>query len=200
MHLAVVDPAWGIAAGAWPLRPWPIGRDNGLFTPVWLAASARAYWLTETAYFRQPVQQTFHGRDVFAPVAARLAQGLDPANLGPQVDDPLLLDWPRPRQRGAALVGQVLGADRFGNLVTNLDRAAVEGFLGGRPALVEVADLKVRGLSQAYGQTAAGQVVALFNSLERLELAMNQGDLDAHLRLEPGSLYGLEVKVRAEDE
>ncbi len=203
VHLAVVDPGVGTSRRGLAIQAlgqlW-VGPDNGLFTPVWRTdPQPRAYGLTDTAYFRQPVSQTFHGRDLFAPVAARLAQGLDPARLGPEVRDPLLLDWPRPHQRGQDLLGQVLGADRFGNLLTNLDRLTVEGFLGGRPALVRVAGLKVRGLSRAYGQAAAGQTVALFNSLERLELALNQGDLCAYLGLRPTDLYGLEVVVRVGD-
>jgi S-adenosylmethionine hydrolase len=201
VHVAVVDPGVGTCRRGLAIKAlgqyW-VGPDNGLFTPVWLAAPrTRAYALTDTSFFRHPVSQTFHGRDVFAPVAAHLAQGLDPARLGPLVSDPLLLDWPRPRRRGAALVGQVVGADHFGNLLTNLDRATVEAFLKDRPALVSVSGLVVRGLSQAYGQAAPGQALALFNSLERLELALNQGDLRAHLGSPPGAVQGLEVTVRA---
>ncbi|MFH1033112.1 MAG: SAM-dependent chlorinase/fluorinase [Pseudomonadota bacterium] len=200
-HLAVVDPGVGTSRRGLALHAldqyW-VGPDNGLFTPVLLAdPGAKAFALSEEAYFRQPVSQTFHGRDVFAPVAARLAQGLDPALLGPVVEEPLLLDWPRPARAEAVLTGQVLAVDRFGNLLTNLDRAAVQGFLAGRTALVEMAGLKVRGLSQAYAQVAVGQALALFNSLERLELALNQGDLCAHLGLRPGQVRGLEVKVMA---
>ncbi|MBI5521840.1 MAG: SAM-dependent chlorinase/fluorinase [Desulfarculus sp.] len=201
VHLAVVDPGVGTSRRGLALKAlgqfW-VGPDNGLFTPVWLADPQTQGWeLTEPAYFRQPVSQTFHGRDVFAPVAARLATGLDPARLGPPLTGPVLLDWPRPYARGPELVGQVLGADCFGNLLTNLGRAQVEAFLAGRPALVRLAGLEVRGLSAAYGQAPSGVPLALFNSQQRLELALNQGDLRGHLGLEAAEVYGLEVTVGA---
>lgn len=201
VHLAVVDPGVGTSRRGLALKAlgqfW-VGPDNGLFTPVWLAdPQARAWELAEPSFFRQPVSQTFHGRDVFAPVAAHLAAGLDPARLGEPLLDPVLLDWPRPFERGLELVGQVLGADRFGNLLTNLGRAQVEAFLRNRPALVRLAGLTVRGLSPAYGQAPPGAVLALFNSQERLELALNQGDLCGHLGLEASGVYGMEVIVSA---
>lgn len=201
VHLAVVDPGVGTSRRGLALKAlgqlW-VGPDNGLFTPIWLTdPQAHGWELTNPAYFLQPVSQTFHGRDVFAPVAARLAAGLDPARLGPPLLAPVLLDWPQPFERGAVLVGQVLGADRFGNLLTNLGRARVEAFLRGRPVLVRLAGLAVRGLSAAYGQAPPGTVLALFNSQERLELALNQGSLRKHLGLEATGVYGLEVIVSA---
>lgn len=201
VHLAVVDPGVGgrrrglaVAAGG---QFW-VGPDNGLFTPVLLADDrAKAYHLTNPAYFRHPVSATFHGRDVFAPVAAHLARGLDPATLGPAVADPARLDWPLAMERQGSLVGQVLAVDRFGNLLTNLERRRVEAFLAGRPARVTVAGMVARGLAGCYADAPAGQVLALFNSLDRLELARNQGDLAVSLGLTPAGARGLEVVVGA---
>lgn len=200
VHMAVVDPGVGTDRRALAVAAmgqlW-VGPDNGLFTPVLRAdPAARAYALAEPRYFLEKVSATFHGRDVFAPVAAHLAAGLDPAQLGPAVDDPVRLEWPQPQKEGAALVGQVLAADRFGNLLTNLDRAGVLAFLAGRPAVVEAAGLVVEGILPAYGAARPGGVVALFNSLDRLELALNQGDLCAWLGLEPGAARGLAVRLR----
>ncbi|MGD9125164.1 MAG: SAM-dependent chlorinase/fluorinase, partial [Desulfarculaceae bacterium] len=154
---------------------------------------AQAYVLTEEKYFRQPVSETFQGRDVFAPVAAHIAQGLSPSALGPPLKDPVLLDWPRPRLEGEQLIGQVLGVDSFGNLSTNLIREVVTEFLQGRQATVKVAGLDIPALSRAYGQAEPGQAVAVFNSMDRLELALNQGDLCAKLGLSPSQVFGLEV-------
>lgn len=201
VHLAVVDP--GVGTGRRPLAVdgagclW-VGPDNGIFTPVYLAdTQARAYEITDESLFREPLSATFHGRDVFAPAAAALAGGRDPASLGHLVSDPVRLEWPLPRMEGAALVGQVLTADRFGNLMTNLSRTEVEAFLAGRPALVRMAGGVVEGLSKAYGEHPPGMHLALFNSQGRLEVAVNQGSLLDRLSLKPGNERGLEVRVEA---
>lgn len=206
VHLAVVDPGVGTSRRGLALRGlgryW-VGPDNGLFTPVLEAdPQAQAWELAEASYFRQPVSRTFHGRDIFAPVAARLALGLEPGRLGPSLAAPVRLSWPRPRLEEGRLLGQVLAADRFGNLTTNLDQARVEAFLAGRPALVRLEGLEglsLRGLRQAYGQVPPGEPVALFNSLGRLELALNRGDLRARLGLGQEPVWGLAVVVEPLD-
>lgn len=201
VHLAVVDP--GVGTGRRPLAVdgagcrW-VGPDNGIFTPVYLAdPQARAYEISDESLFREPLSATFHGRDIFAPAAAALAGGRDPATLGPLVSDPVRLDWPRPRREGEALVGQVLMADRFGNLMTNLSRLEVGAFLNGRTALVSMAGGAVEGISKTYGLSGPGQLVALFNSQGRLEMAVNQGNFLERLGLKPGNERGLEVRVEA---
>lgn len=203
VHLGVVDPGVGtsrrpIAVAA--LGMFFVGPDNGLFTPALLAdPQAKVFELTDESLFRQPVCATFHGRDVFAPMAAHLAKGLDPSKLGPLVRDPVMLTWPQPKVENGVLLGSVLSADSFGNLDTNLPRALVEEFLAGRRAEVSLGAMKIKGIQHAYGQTSSGQPLALFNSMERLELAINQGNLYARLAPERGSAFGLAVEVRAID-
>lgn len=199
VHLAVVDP--GVGTGRRPLVVrgsgccW-VGPDNGIFTPVFLAdPQAKAYEISDESLFREPLSATFHGRDIFAPAAAALAAGRDPASLGPLVSDPVRLDWPQPRRDGEALVGQVLMADRFGNLMTNLSRAEVEAFLNGRPALISMAGGAVTGILDAYGQVEPDKLLALFNSQGRLEMAVNQGSFLGRLGLKPGNERDLEVRV-----
>jgi len=202
VHLAVVDPGVGsqrrgLAIAALGQR-W-VGPDNGLFTPVLRAdPGAKAYHLTNPDYFRPGIiSATFHGRDVFAPVAAHLALGVSPAALGPEAADPLRLEWPLPRREGETLLGQVLVADRFGNLMTNLERGLVEDFLAGRPARVELAGLVVEGLLPCYAAAGPDQPLALFNSLDRLELAIKNRDLSAKLGFSHQEARGVSVRVRA---
>ncbi|MCB2226595.1 MAG: SAM-dependent chlorinase/fluorinase [Desulfarculaceae bacterium] len=201
VHLAVVDPGVGGERRAMAIEAagclW-VGPDNGLFSAVLNAdPEARCYQISDQSIFRQPVSATFHGRDVFAPAAAHLAKGRAASSLGPAISDPMRLDWPQPRQEGHALVGAVLMADRFGNLMTNLGREQVEGFLAGRPALVSLAGTAIQGIAKSYDSAEAGQGVALFNSLGRLELAVSQGSLLQRLGLRPGKERGLEVRVEA---
>ncbi len=203
VHLGVVDPGVGtsrlpIAVAA--LGMFFVGPDNGLFTPAILAdPQARVYELTEASLFRQPVCATFHGRDVFSPVAAHLARGLDPTELGPLVEDPVLLTWPQPKEEGGVLLGSVLSADSFGNLDTNLPRSMVEKFLAGRRAEVRLGTMRVIGIQRAYGQASNSQPLALYNSMDRLELAINRGNLYARVAPDRGSAFGLAVEVRPLD-
>ncbi len=200
VHLAVVDPGVGTERRPLVVEALDmlfVGPDNGLFTPVLLAdPSARAYVLDKPRYHRQPVSATFHGRDIFAPVAAHLTWGISPEELGSYIGDPIRLDWPRPYRREEILLGHVLGVDRFGNLQTNLSRWEVEAFLAGRPAEIQSAGLVIEGLSQSYGQAEPGAALALFNSLDRLELAVNRGSALVRAGLASADLFGLEVRVR----
>ncbi|HUQ68079.1 MAG TPA: SAM-dependent chlorinase/fluorinase [Planctomycetaceae bacterium] len=125
VHVVVVDPGVGSArrAIAAEIGPWRfVGPDNGVLTGVldrW--PLHRAVSLTKTRFFRPNVSRTFHGRDVFAPVAAQLATGVPMDELGEPFVDPLVrLDWPRPTMSARQITGQVLVVDRFGNLITNI--------------------------------------------------------------------------------
>ncbi len=124
VHLAVVDPGVGSARRPIAVQTkthyW-VGPDNGIFTPILQAHPAsKVLQLTNSRSFLKPVSATFHGRDIFAPVAAQISRGLSLATLGRRITDPVLLSLPEPFFQKNALRGQVLYADRFGNLITNL--------------------------------------------------------------------------------
>jgi len=185
VHLAVVDPGVGTAR-----RPLCVvdaagrrfvGPDNGLFTPF-LGAGARAIHLTSRDVVPDPVSATFHGRDLFAPVAAWLASGGDASWLGPAVADPVRLPWPRAERRGAEVHGECLAADPFGNVLTTI-RA---GDLGLRPREVLVGDRAARFV-QTYGHGAAGEPIALLGSSGRLEIAVREGNAWRQLGLTRGA-------------
>ena len=201
VHLAVVDPGVGTARRAVCICSRGqcfVGPDNGLFSLILQDDSdAAVYEITNQDLFLQPRSHTFHGRDVFAPAAAHLAGGLIPKQLGPAINDPRELDWPRPTVQGDELLGQVLLADHFGNLASNITQADLDGFLGGGPARVELGGLGIEPVSRTYGQAPPGEPVALINSWGRLELALNQGNMCAHLGVSPREVFGIEVKIRA---
>lgn len=199
VHLAVVDPGVGShrrsiclsAAGCL----W-VGPDNGLFTPMLRAdPKARVFAIQRTDLMRQPMSDTFHGRDVFAPVAAHLAAGFPPSELGAAVSDPVLLAWPQPQVEEDRLLGAVLGADIFGNLMTNLTREILNDFLQGAPASIRLGKISLEGVSAAYAHAPSGALVAVYNSLDRLELAINRGDLLGSMGFSPEQAFGLEVVV-----
>ena len=194
-HLAVVDPGVRSSRRALAVRAGDhlfVGPDNGLFTflfaePEWTAVSL------EAAPYRLPeVSRTFHGRDVFAPAAAYLSLGIPLHRFGPEIADPVRLPWPAARWEGDALVGEVIRADRFGNLLTSI-RAKELAPLGPEASLaVEVGDAVVFGLSAAYTERPPGGLGAIVGSSNRLELFVRDGSARDRL----GVARGAQVTVR----
>jgi len=178
IHLAVVDPGVGgsrRALAAWGQGRLWVGPDNGLFHFAFAGHDeARIVSLENRAFFLPQVSATFHGRDIFAPVAAHLSLGLDLARLGPPLTDPVLLDWPEAEYGPDAARGEVIYVDRFGNLVTNFQAGELLDWLGGRDLRLKLGGLTLRGLARTYGDRAAGEFLALVGSHGFLEVACNQ--------------------------
>src|SRR5580693_4007821 len=123
VHLVVVDPGVGTAR-----RPilveaagqYFVGPDNGVLSMVYSSGKHKVRLISNDLYFRQPVSATFHGRDIFAPVAAHVAAGIPPSRMGKPIDDYLRPEFAKPRRSGERTwSGSVLKIDRFGNVVTN---------------------------------------------------------------------------------
>jgi S-adenosylmethionine hydrolase len=191
VFLCVVDPGVGSArraiaaeAGGYTF----VAPDNGLLTMVFKeAAAARVVELTEPKYARATVSRTFEGRDRFAPAAAWLAKGIDLTALGRPVHDWQLLDVPEARMEGGALSGVVLRVDRFGNLVTNIDRRRFEQFVAGKPIQIDASGHPVTSVVSTYAESEAGSVCALFGSTDHLEVAITGGSAAQRLGLTRGA-------------
>jgi len=187
VHVAVVDP--GVGSERAPIAVFAgdqvlVGPDNGLLHPAAGRLGLREIRRLECeALFRRPVSRTFHGRDVFAPVAAHLVAGIEPERLGPVVPSMEPLSLPECRVDAGEISGEVIYIDRFGNLITNIPGAllaeagATARFAGG-PRL-PVAD--------TYSQVASGEPLALVGSWEQLEIAVRDGSAARDLGGEVGS-------------
>jgi S-adenosylmethionine hydrolase len=192
LHVVVVDPGVGTDRAA--LYVEVAGRkllapDNGCWT---LLADeqppARVIRLAEPRFFRAQVSATFHGRDVFAPVAGHLSLGVDPGELGPPADRWVSLPFPRPRAAADRLCGEVVFIDGFGNLITNLPADA----LLGRRARVFVRSEEIPRVVRTYGEGGPGDLVALVSSWGRVEVAQVMGSAAAELQVGPGAAVTLE--------
>jgi S-adenosylmethionine hydrolase len=181
VHVGVVDPGVGTARRGVAVASRGailIGPDNGLFTPFldapgWHAVELRA------PEFRPPrVSPTFHGRDVFAPVAAHVAAGVPLARLGPPVRDLVRLPWPAPSLRDGSVEGEVVAVDRFGNLITSLAAGVVEA-LG--PGAVIRLGTRTLALVATYGELRPGEAGGLIGSSGRLEIAARESSAAARL-------------------
>jgi S-adenosylmethionine hydrolase len=196
IHLAVIDPGVGTPRRALAARSrgqfW-VGPDNGLFTPVFHPSPDLAIVsLEKEAYWRPQVSATFHGRDIFAPVAAHLSLGVDLAQFGPPVTDPVLLAWPAPVFTPGLVQGEIIHVDRFGNLVTNVAAAAFQSWLAGGDFRLRVGSLTITRLAPTYMAGDTGEFLALAGSHGYLEIACNQ-ESAAH-RLGAGVGLGVEIR------
>jgi S-adenosylmethionine hydrolase len=182
IHVAVVDPGVGTSRRGLAVASRDqvfIGPDNGLFTAFLDDQGWRAFELRAAEFRGTEVSPTFHGRDIFAPAAAHLARGVEPARLGPPVTDPVRLRWPEARVSEGRVGGAVVHVDRFGNLVTSIHSDAIASL--GSGVTVRVAGRSLP-LVRTYGDLAGRDPGALVGSSKRLEIAVSAGSAARVLR------------------
>lgn len=176
LHVVVVDPGVGGARriiyveknGHRFLAP-----DNGVLSGP-LDQADRVFCVENRDLFLDAVSHTFHGRDIFAPVAGRLCAGLDPADLGPPVNDPVRLEWPEPTLSGDTVDGCVLYIDVFGNIVTNIRAEQIKQL--GEGVHVFLKGEEIGEPQQSYDALDKETPLALINSFGLLEVAVREGN------------------------
>jgi S-adenosylmethionine hydrolase len=184
IFLAVVDPGVGSGRHAMVAETSAhrfVAPDNGLLTAVFAETPPRrVVQLTERGYARPTLSRTFEGRDRFAPAAAWLAKGVDISAVGRPLAKYELLDLPQPAITEGTIAGEVRHVDRFGNLITNIDRKIVEkvgrggsGAVPGGDVRVSIGDRVVGRIVATYADVPPGEVCALFGSSDHLEIAAN---------------------------
>lgn len=191
VHLAVVDPGVGTGRRGIAVRAggcFLVGPDNGLFTWALEGRGWTAVSLTAPEYRLAEVSRTFHGRDVFAPAAAYLASGVPLERLGPVVADPERLPRPGCRLEGAQLIGEVLDADRFGNLLTSIPAARLDEVPGAGGMVLEVGGRPVHGPVDAYDEGGDGEPAFIVGSTGRLEIFVKGGSARDHLAARRGTI------------
>ena len=198
VFLAVVDPGVGsarrgVAIDAGTFRF--VGPDNGVLSQVLTEIEpTQMVELTDRRYARPTISPTFEGRDRFGPAAAWLACGISLTALGRPVSSLVRLDLPKARLEGGALAGEVVRVDRFGNLITNIDRSLLDG-LGHAPGeavrqamRVEIGGHRISRVVATYAEMAEGEVCALIGSSDHLEIARNGASAAGALALGRGAL------------
>jgi S-adenosylmethionine hydrolase len=181
VHLAIVDPGVGSDRRIIAVHSAGhtfVGPDNGIFTPFLRPGSTIVHHVTNQRLFRSPISPSFHGRDIMAPVAARLAGGMDIAEVGPPVplESCVRLSESEPCRSGAQLVGRVIAKDNFGNLRTNLPGQRVEEFAGDGMVTFQIGKLVIDGLNSVYAEQQRGELIALTDSQGFIEIAVVGGD------------------------
>lgn len=196
IHVCVVDPGVGSDRAAICLAAngrYFVGPDNGAFTNVIRcgAGGAVAYRLANPRFWRTPTpSDTFHGRDVFAPVAAHLSRAIAVSELGPVHPDPVELPIRSAVTYGKQWSGEVLFADDFGNLITNVPACKLRSL----PVAVSLGGTKLGTVRwvRTYSEAAAGELVCLFSSDGYFELAEVNGSASRRLNVDAGTAIELE--------
>lgn len=181
VHVVVVDP--GVGSARRPIlascdKYHFVAPDNGVLSLIY-AREERVHvrHITSEHYFAQPVSNTFHGRDIFAPVAAYLAKNVDSLKFGDEIDDFVKFSAPRPKAANEnTLRGVVLKVDRFGNLVTNITpKDAPMLFEAGGPFKIVVGKREITSILKNYAEGSPGEVFGILGSMGFLEIAANRG-------------------------
>ena len=191
IHVAVVDP--GVGTKRLPIliqtgHSFFVGPDNGLLI---LAAEHQGirciHEIANPKLMLPQVSSTFHGRDVFAPTAAHLVNGVAPAEFGPEINDAVAPSFAKVTLRKGILVGEVLHVDNFGNIITNISSREEARIRGAGVVNVELRNQKLKlKFCMAYGGAKSQEPLALIGSHNYLEIALNQGNAAEKFKASPG--------------
>ena len=199
VHVVVVDPGVGterrpllVTAGS----QYYIAPDNGVLSLIYErekdALTVRQ--ITAEHYFLQPLSRTFHGRDVFAPVAAWFCKAWQSASFGEEIEDYVRLSVPKPKADGNVTKGIVLRVDTFGNLLTNLTPDEIPALITSDAKVrIKIGNKEINHLSQTFADGAAAEAIALIGSNGALEISVNKGHAAKALGVNRGSEVTVEV-------
>ncbi|MCS7365944.1 MAG: S-adenosyl-l-methionine hydroxide adenosyltransferase family protein [archaeon GB-1867-035] len=183
IHVGVVDP--GVGSLRKPIiavtkRSILIGPDNGL---LMLAAERegllKVLEIRRHKFLLEEVSYTFHGRDIFAPVAAYIANGVKPEEIGEEVEEYVKLPFPKPRILKKKIIGEIIHIDDFGNIITNISIKELQkkSISIGSEITVEIHGEKEKlNLKDSYSKVEVEQTLAIIDSFNLLEIAVNQGN------------------------
>ncbi len=175
-----------------------VGPDNGIFSYIYESEpDYQTFQITNETYFRHPVSPTFHGRDVFAPVAAALSAGVNPAELGPEIKNEVRLASLRPvEHKNGKLEGRIIHIDRFGNCITNITREHLAAGWKGRTSL-QISGKTIRSFRSFFSDetSGSGKLFAIWGSAGFLEIAATSRSAAKLLRAKRGQAVILRAKV-----
>ncbi len=197
VHLVVVDPGVGSTRNqiiVESAQNWFVGPDNGVFSFIYSKNQQKTVWkITNQEYFLSPVSATFHGRDIFAPIAAHLSLGVSPNVLGNELEHYVQLDGLEPEIGGDVLKARVICIDHFGNLISNISRQFFTRTVGAKPFRIRVGGQVINRVSNTYDDVEDRGVIALFGSSGQLEIAVRNGNCQKLLQVTKGSEVSVHV-------
>jgi len=169
-----------------------VAPDNGVLSFLKEKEIKMIVEITNEEYFLKPVSSTFHGRDIFASVAAHLSKGKNVKNFGPVIREMEKLEFPEPQLKNNRLVGEVMYIDHFGNLITNISRDTFLRFIEGKKFKIAIGKAKISKISSSYQEGKKGLPIAIFDSFDNLEISLYCDDASRHLNLHKDSKIYIE--------
>ena len=190
VHLVVVDPGVGTSRHPIALKiedQYFVGPDNGIFSLLFKEYDFKAYKLSNSTFWKQGVSNTFHGRDIFAPVSAHLSKGVPIHEIGEPIDDLVTYHWAVPIADRDGLQGWVVHIDRFGNLITNLSGDLIEDHLKKKIVKIYVGNTMLNKIVSTFGDVEDGEPAAFIGSSGMLEIGINKGNAARMLSVDKGA-------------
>lgn len=193
IHIAVVDPGVGTARrpiAALIGKRYYVGPDNGLFTPLYTEAEnsglpVEIVHLDRPRYWRKEISHVFHGRDIFAPVAAHLANSVPLNEMGTPIRDPIRLEVPQPERTDRGWKSTIVHIDNFGNIAASLRQEHLEGM---EVKTVKLCGREIQGMVHTFGERPPGELVALIGSTGNLVISIVNGNAAQSLGAKKGDL------------
>jgi S-adenosylmethionine hydrolase len=209
VHVAVVDPGVGTSRPAVAVETpsaFFVAPDNGLLSFIWEGltekerAATQIVELTEPCYWRSQVSDTFHGRDIFAPVAAHLASGVDLHRFGRPRQQLVLNEEIRPsKQKDGIIRGRIVHVDRFGNCISNIDREKVNSIDREGVLHCQAGPHRLVGLARTYADERSGHPLILVGSSDRLEIAVRNGNAATQMGIAIGDTIDVWATTQREE-
>lgn len=197
IHLAVIDPGVGTTRHPVLVRvrdQFFVGPNNGLFSLVAENQQHRVIQLTESRFWRETVSPTFHGRDIFAPVAAWLSTGEPPEHFGSERKELTAYRWAKPIADDEGVQGWVMHIDRYGNLITNIPDSLIRQYDPASTFKIYVGNAILKQISETFSEVPDGEAVALAGSSGMLEIAINKGHAAEMLGVVKGAPVSLVIQ------
>lgn len=198
VHLSVVDPGVGSERRAVAVETehyYFVTPDNGFLSYILAEEPVRkAVELSNADYFLPEISDTFHGRDIFAPVAAHISRGVPVANLGHELTDLVQFPIQTPQISADRIIAHVIYIDRFGNLITNISQPVFAEARGERDFIIAIKERQINQIKRAYAEVPVGELIGIFSSFGHLEIAINGGNAAKILGVEKGA--AVEIYLR----
>jgi S-adenosyl-L-methionine hydrolase (adenosine-forming) len=197
IHIVVVDPTVGTMRKPVALRIRDqifVGPDNGIFSLIADQEPYEAYELTNTSFWSNERSNTFHGRDIFAPVAAHLSKGVALEEMGVPLQELVSYRWALPVADNEGIQGWVMHVDRYGNLITNITREMIQAVSTKASVKIYVGNTILKQIVRTYADVAPGEPAALVGGSGHLEIAICNGNAERMLGAAKGTPISLVVR------
>lgn len=197
VHLVVVDPGVGTDRNPVALKienQLFVGPDNGIFSLFFDEFEYEAYRLTNTDFWRKDLSNTFHGRDIFAPVAGHLSMGVPIEEMGEPIEELVSYRWAVPIFDKDGIQGWVVHIDQFGNLITNIPKELYQMAIADNQAKIYVGNTILDHTSLTFADVEDGEPVVFFGSSGMLEVGINKGNAQQMLGVHKGAQISVVIQ------